>query len=124
MKQKSIVKYIVIAVILIIALALIFFFVYNTKKEAKNKPEGRLESYMSYIEEEKYDEMYDMITDASKNSISKENFIARNKNIYSAIEVKNIKISNITEESLENRRYKTFIHKWYGYNCRTFKFYK
>ena len=66
---------------------------------------------MSYIEEEKYDEMYDMITDASKNSISKENFIARNKNIYSAIEVKNIKISNITEESLENRRYKTFIHK-------------
>ena len=111
MKQKNIVKYIVIALILIIALALIIFLVHNIKNKGKNNPEGRLERYMSYIEEEKYDEMYEMISEASKNNISKENFIARNGNIYSAIEVKNIKVSNITEESLENRRYKAFIYK-------------
>ena len=98
-------------VLSLVIIAIVVFFTCNARKTEINKPEGKLETYMSYIEEQKYDEMYDMITDASKNSISKEDFIARNKNIYSAIEAKNIKISNITEESLENRRYKTFIHK-------------
>ena len=77
---------------------------------------------MSYIEEGKYDKMYDMLSETAKSSISKEDFIARNENIYSAIEAKNIKIEDVTEEVLENRRYKAFIYKRYGYNSRSFKF--
>ena len=77
---------------------------------------------MSYIEEGKYDQMYDMLSETAKNSISKDDFISRNENIYSAIEAKNIKIEDVTEEVLENRRYKSFIYKRYGYNSRSFKF--
>ena len=55
-----------------------------------------IEKYMGYINSEEYQEMYQLISEKSKNEISEEDFIARNKNIYDGIEANNIDISSVT----------------------------
>ena len=60
----------------------------------KNKitPEEIWQKYISCINEQKYEEMYGMLTEESKSQISQEDFINRNKNIYDGIEMSNMKI--------------------------------
>lgn len=62
-----------------------------------------VDKYMSYLNEEKYEEMYDMISESSKKTISKEDFIARNEEIYGQIEARTISVSNMKEEVQDNR---------------------
>ena len=111
MKQKNIIKYLAILLILGIIILAVCLIMNNSKQDEKiqNLPEDKLKLYMSYIEENNYDKMYDLISESSKSSINKEDFVSRNENIYKAIEAKNIEISNIEEIILENRWYKTFI---------------
>lgn len=59
-------------------------------------PEDVLVKYMSYINSKDYEKMYELISKESKESISKEDFINRNKKIYEGIDTKNLKI-NIKE---------------------------
>ena len=54
--------------------------------------EKMLLSYMECIESEDYEKMYGMLTKASRESISKEEFTERNQNIYQGIEARNIEI--------------------------------
>lgn len=56
------------------------------------KPEEALTKYMSYIEKQDYEAMYGMLTAESKETISKEDFITRNKNIYEGIEAEQLKL--------------------------------
>lgn len=56
-------------------------------------PEGVLAKYMSYINSKNYEKMYDLISEGSKEGISKEEFINRNKKIYEGIESKNLKVT-------------------------------
>ncbi len=56
------------------------------------KPEDLLKDYMSYIESENFDKMYEILAKESKAYISYDDFIIRNKNIYNGIEAKNISI--------------------------------
>ena len=93
-------KVIIIVILIIIALSLIatvFFFVLNHKKNAN--PEEVFLTYMKYISNEKYEALYAMLTEESKSKISQTDFINRNKNIYSGIDMDNmqIEITNIEE---------------------------
>lgn len=55
-------------------------------------PEETLKTYFSYIETKEYDKMYQFIDEESKQSVTSEDFIARNQNIYEGIEASNIQI--------------------------------
>ena len=94
-------KKIIIVIVLIIAIliggGLVAYYISNKEKTT---PEDIWNKYISYINEEKYEEMYEMITYTAKSQISKEDFIKRNENIYSGIDMANldIQITNVEEE--------------------------
>ena len=95
MKKKVLIG-ILILIILIVAIIAIFI----VKKNKTEKPEDVWSQYISYINEQKYEEMYNMLTENSKQNISQEDFIKRNENIYSGIDMANldIQITNVEEE--------------------------
>ena len=81
---------ITIAIIVIILLAIIGVIIYlNTPKEDAQQV---LINYVSLINEKKYEELYSNLSLDSKNNISEEDFITRNKNIYEGIDAVNIEI--------------------------------
>lgn len=97
-------KKILIGIIITITLIVLIsggIFAYITLNKNKVEPEEIWNKYISYINNQKYEEMYGMLTQESKEQISQENFISRNKNIYSGIDMKNMKIeiTNIEEEN-------------------------
>ena len=47
---------------------------------------------MGYIEKQEYDKMYALLDTTSKDSIEKEDFVTRNKNIYEGIEAEKISL--------------------------------
>ena len=95
MKKKVLIG-ILILIILIVAIIAIFI----VKKNKTEKPEDVWSQYISYINEQKYEEMYNMLTENSRQNISQEDFIKRNKNIYEGIDMEDLKIniSNIENE--------------------------
>lgn len=87
---------IVIAIVLVIAGGIILY----TNNKIKSNPEDIWNQYIAYINEQKYDEMYDLLTDDSKTQISKDDFVSRNKNIYDGIDMTDMKveITNVENE--------------------------
>lgn len=94
MKDKKVII-IVIFIVLIFAIGGVTFYFIN--KDA-NTPEDVLKQYIGYINEQKYDEMYEILSEESKKEIPKETFLARNKNIYEGIEAKNVNVKTIVRE--------------------------
>ena len=90
--NKKCVVVIIIAVVLAIIGGIVTFIFLN---QPKIKPEEIWQSYISLINEQQYEKMYEMITQDSKNQIVKEDFIKRNKNIYEGINMIDMK-SEIT----------------------------
>ena len=90
--NKRIIISIACAILAIIAIGVTFYFI---NKDA-NKPIDILKQYMDYISEQKYEDMYNLLSEKTKLSVSKETFLNRNKNIYEGIEVKNLTVSNIS----------------------------
>ena len=101
MKNKKIIIGIIIAVILVVAIV-VGIIIMNMPKE---KPEEVLNSYFSAINDKKYDEMYTYLSSSSKESISQEDFVTRNENIYEGIDSSNIKIT-VKEVINENNKKK------------------
>ena len=95
--NKKIVIGIVIAIIIIAIVGGIVVFVQNKNK---TKPEEIWQKYISCINDRNYEEMYNMITEESKQTITQEDFIARNKNIYEGIDMTDmqIEITGIEEQ--------------------------
>ena len=95
--KKKIIIIIVLIIAILIGGGLVAYYISNKEKTT---PEDIWNQYISYINEEKYEEMYEMITDTAKSQISKEDFIKRNENIYSGIDMANldIQITNVEEE--------------------------
>ena len=90
---------IIISVIVFLSiLAVGGFYIYSSNT---TKPENILNEYISKINEAKYNEMYEMISNRSKGQITEEDFVKRNKNIYEGIDMSNLKIDikNIEKES-------------------------
>lgn len=91
MKNKKVLIAIgVVIVILAITGGVVFFL---QKKGNEAKPEAVLNNYFELLGNESYNEMYALITDEAKQKITEEDFVKRNKNIYSGIEASNLKIS-------------------------------
>ncbi len=88
-KKALIVLVMAILMILIIIISLVFS---NGKK---NDPTQILNTYFSYLQNEEYEKMYELIDDSIKTEYTQEVFISRNKNIYNGMEAKNIKVDNI-----------------------------
>ena len=96
MKNKKVIIIALVAIIIICAIVGIIVYINSTKE----KPEDTLNTYISLINEQKYEEMYNMISNESKGQISQEDFVKRNKNIYEGIDAVNINIE-ITETAKE-----------------------
>ncbi|SFH31916.1 Cell division protein FtsI/penicillin-binding protein 2 [Lachnospiraceae bacterium NLAE-zl-G231] len=62
------------------------------KTEEPKTPEELLCYYMAEIEQDKYEEMYDMLEPQSQESISREAFAERNRNIYQGIDAAEIRV--------------------------------
>lgn len=77
----------------------IAFYMYNNK----HKPTDKLTEYVSLINAKDYDKMYELIDAESKQKISKDDFVSRNKNIYEGIQASNIKVEvkNVKNNSSE-----------------------
>lgn len=101
--NKNLILLIIGVIVALVGFALTFYLV----NRDLNKPEDVLRQYMSYINEQKYDEMYDLLTEESKTAKSKEDFITRNKNIYEGIEVKNLKVKTVVDEGNNTLSYQT-----------------
>lgn len=89
MKNKKVIIGIIV-ILAILVIGIISIILINNKG---SKPEDTLITFISLINEKKYEEMYELISEESKSKISKENFIDRNKNIYEGIDAVNIDIS-------------------------------
>lgn len=76
---------IVIIPLIICGIAL---FMYNKA----HKPEYKLTEYVNLINSKDYEKMYELIDDDIKKKVTKEDFVARNKNIYEGIKASDIKV--------------------------------
>ena len=96
-KSKKVVIIIAVLVILLLIGAVGFFMWYNSTKV---NPEDTLVAYIDALKAKDYETMYSKISEESKNTTTKEDFIARNKNIYEGIEASNLSISivQVTEK--------------------------
>ena len=92
MKKAIIIISVVLAVVLIVTGAIGIVIYQKNKKEEEDKPEKVLEEYISLISNKEYEKMYELLDSESKEKISQEDFITRNKNIYEGIEANNINI--------------------------------
>ena len=91
-----------LAILIITIIITVIIIVLNTNKE---KPEDIFQSYISKINDKNYDDMYEMLSSNSKNNISKEDFVTKNKKIYEGIDCSNLKI-DITSSEEENKNAK------------------
>ena len=67
------------------------------KKLTAQTREQAIQEYMGYIEKKEYEKMYELLDEGSKETISEEDFVTRNKNIYEGIEASDIQL-DIPEE--------------------------
>jgi len=93
----------IIAGVVVAIIGVVAFFMLN---QSKTNPEDVWQSYIKLVNEQKYEEMYAMLTQESKSQISQEDFITRNKNIYEGIEMSEMKaeITAVEEESSSIRK--------------------
>lgn len=101
---------IIISVIIIILLIAGIIVWYTISNMDKNKPDEVLYAYIDCLKNQDYEGMYSLISDSTKQSIDKDTYLARNKNIYEGIEATNIEISNV--ETTINKKPKKYSVKY------------
>lgn len=84
-------KKIIIPIISIVIIAIIGITIFTIQKN-KAKPDEIWQKYVTCLNEQKYDEMYDMLTEEAKGRIEKEAFVTRNKNIYEGMDMADMKV--------------------------------
>ena len=91
-----------LVILLIMVIIIVTVITLNLNKE---NPEDVLNTYIAYINDKNYDGMYELLSSSSKSSISKEDFITKNKNIYEGIDSLDIKIDikGTKKESKNNK---------------------
>ena len=92
---------IIISVILIVIIAATTFFLIFKNKN-RHKPEEVLINYISLINEQNYEKMYNLISNKSKEQYTKEEFIKRIKNIYSGIDMNDMKLEINNIEKIDS----------------------
>ena len=104
MKKKILI--IVIVVSIIAGIGGYFYY-----KQNQDRPEDTLNEYVSKINDEKYNEMYELLDESSKNKISEEDFVTRNKKIYQGIDMSNMKIEVKNIQKSGKKRIITYTAK-------------
>lgn len=97
-KKKFIRSIRIITILSIVIILAIVILCCSGVLNKQSEPVKTLIAYMSYINEENYAAMYDMLSNNSKDRITKETFIERNQNIYNRLEANNVHLSDITEQ--------------------------
>ena len=99
MNKKMVIGIVVTIIVIVLAVAG-GVIAYRMTRDT-SKPEDVLIKYVGYVNEQNYEEMYKLLTNDSKEQISQEDFISRNKNIYEGIDMTDMKIeiTNVTEEN-------------------------
>lgn len=67
-----------------------YYYIQGLKKAEIPAPDELFAQYTSYLAHGRYEDMYDMLDEQSRQEISLEDFVIRNKNIYEGIEAGNI----------------------------------
>ena len=106
MKNK---KGLIIGLVILLVMVIIIVTVITLNLNKEN-PEDVLNTYIAYINDENYDGMYELLSSSSKSSISKEDFITKNKNIYEGIDSLDIKI-DIKETKKESKNIKILYNE-------------
>ena len=75
---------------------------YLEKRSHRITPEEVLLKYMGYIQEQAYEEMYQIIDIETSGQISEEDFIKRNSAIYEGMEVQNMVVTIISYDKEKN----------------------
>lgn len=94
-------KFIVLFILLAGCLAIACWWFLNYTGSNKEK---LLTEYFSYVEDENFEAMYDILSQSSKEEYPKEAFVERNSAIYEGIEISNIQIE-IIDENKDNVDY-------------------
>ncbi|WP_195269714.1 penicillin-binding transpeptidase domain-containing protein [Eubacterium sp. 1001713B170207_170306_E7] len=92
--------------VLVVVIAALALAAYNSV----NTPERALERYFKAVAEQDYDKMYLLISDDSKKTISREDFITRNKNIYEGIEARDLKLEVMSVEKLDAKQQQAYYN--------------
>lgn len=121
-KNKNVIIVITVVILLAIVTTVIVFAITGTK--SRSKPEAVLEKYMSLLQEQKYEEMYELLTPASKEKVSKEDYLSRNKNIYRGIEATNIQtqINSVTQSEKDKNTVLVSYHQTMDTLCGNISF--
>ncbi len=85
-------KWPALAALLIIAVAAAIAIIWNFFR-LQSTPQETTEQYFTFLNQQKYGEMYDLLSEETQKDISKEDYISRNQNIYEGISAQNIKVS-------------------------------
>ena len=96
-----------LVILLVMVIIIVTVITLNLNKE---NPEDVLNTYIAYINDKNYDGMYELLSSSSKSSISKEDFITKNKNIYEGIDSLDIKI-DIKETKKESKNIKILYNE-------------
>lgn len=114
--QKAII--IIFVIILVIGLGVGGYYIYEYSISSKNNPSDLLLEYFSNLSDKNYEKMYSYLTEESKQTISKEDFITRNKNIYDGIEANNITVEITQVNKINNDKtqitYTTYMNTLAG----------
>lgn len=89
-KKRWVLPLVIVVVLLVVCACA--FFAWKMLK-VKMSPGETVEKYFTLLDKGKYDEMYGMLSEASKKSISQKDFVARNQNIYAGIDASDIKVA-------------------------------
>lgn len=109
MKKKIIIFVLILVVVLLVAFGIVF----SINKEKENQMQT-IKTFYSYINEQKYEEMYEMLSKESKEKFSKEDFITRNKNIYEGINATGLEITDLEiTEKKEKKINLSYKEKFY-----------
>ena len=106
MKHK---KGLIIGLVILLIMVIIIVTVITLNLNKENQ-EDVLNTYIAYINDKNYDGMYELLSSSSKSSISKEDFITKNKNIYEGIDSLDIKI-DIKETKKESKNIKILYNE-------------
>lgn len=104
-KNKKKIILLALIIIIFIVILIIGICTINKNKNIENV-KNTMQIYMNNINDKEYEKLYEQITNFSKESISKEDFINRNKNIYNGINLQEIKVNIETVTINKNNEFK------------------
>ena len=123
MKKGSIKVIIITAIIIILVLGLIgigyaFYLKKKDKEKELNTPDSVVSSFIENINNQNYEGAYNLLSEESKNKVSKQDFEAKYKEIYDDLNISKIDISSVRTDKVDvnnsNVMYTTKLSSAFG----------